>query len=216
LSATEEWVEIAKAIKSIFSKNIAFVIDPNQCFEDSKHAISVLGDMQSVLGNIIAIEQPVEKHDYEGLLEIKNNLINTAIYADESIVTLQDLDKLIEMKAVDGVNIKIQKAGGIANARRMAQRAHAAGLKIMVGCMMEEPLGVAAGIHFAVTTPNVAFTDLDSDLFLSQQFKEPVFTMSPFQNGIRMPTEKPGLGIDFHEQVIKNMAKNNEIFYEEV
>jgi len=63
---TEINTEIAKAIKEVFVENVSFVIDPNQCFKDSQQAVQVLRDMQKQLRNIIAIEQPVEKHDYQG------------------------------------------------------------------------------------------------------------------------------------------------------
>jgi L-alanine-DL-glutamate epimerase-like enolase superfamily enzyme len=172
--------------------------------------------MQSILKNIIAIEQPVAKEDYEGLAEIKKSLKNIDIYADESVVTLHDLEKIIEANAVSGVNIKIQKAGGIWHASQMAKRAHEAGLKIMTGCMMETPIGTAAGLHFAVSTPNISFTDIDSDLFLFQEFEKPLFTSSPFESGIRLPFEKPGLGIEMHVEIADELVRGNKIAYEEI
>ena len=131
-------------------------------------------------------------------------------------MTLEDLETIIKTNAVDGINIKIQKAGGIWNAKQMAYRANEAGLKVMVGCMMEGPVGIAAGVHFAVSTPNVEFTDLDSDIFLFQNLDEPIFSMSPFTDGIRLPFEKPGLGIEFHESIIEKLVRQNEIIYEEI
>lgn len=208
--------EIARAIKSVFKENVTFVIDPNQCFKNSLQAVQVLRTMQEILVNIIAIEQPVEKHDYQGLQYIKNHLAGISVYADESVVTMEDLDKIIKAKAVDGINIKIQKAGGIWNAKQMANKAREAGLKVMVGCMMEGPIGIASGIHFAVTTPNVVFTDLDSDIFLFQHFKDHVFSISPFIDGIRLPYEKPGLGIEFNERAIEKLAGQYAVVYEEI
>ncbi|KTD47722.1 mandelate racemase/muconate lactonizing enzyme family protein [Legionella quateirensis] len=203
-------------IKSIFAKEVAYVIDPNQCFNDANEAIEVLKEVQSILKSVIAVEQPVEKYDYQGLLAIKNQLGGIHIYADESIVGMDDLEELIRLKAVNGVNIKIQKAGGIWKARLMAQRAYEAGLKVMVGCMMESSLGVAAGIHFAASMPNIAFTDLDSDLFLFEDLKNPIFTQSPFTQGMRIPFENPGLGIEINDSVLEHLAKRNELIYEEL
>lgn len=208
--------QIVKIIKEVFPKNVSFVIDPNQCFKDSHHAIHALDKIQSILETVIAIEQPVEKYNYQGLLDIKNNFPGIDVFADESLVGMEDLEKLIETDAVTGINIKIQKAGGIWNAKLMAQKANEAGLKVMVGCMMESPLGVAAGIHFAVSTPNVAFTDLDSDLFLFKELKEPILTTSPFIEGRRVPFEKPGLGIEIYEESLQNLVNGKEIIYEEI
>ncbi|WP_454783363.1 enolase C-terminal domain-like protein [Legionella sp. WA2022007384] len=208
--------DIARVIKGVFAKNVAYVIDPNQCFKDSRQAIDLLKEIQAILGSVVAIEQPVEKHDYQGLFDIKKQLDGVDIYADESIVGMDDLEQLIRMNAVNGINIKIQKAGGIWKARLMAQRAHEAGLKVMVGCMMEGPLGVSTGIHFAASMPNVVFTDLDSDLFLFQNFKEPIFTQSPYAEGMRIPFKKPGLGIDVNEHVLEHLARQKELIYEEL
>lgn len=216
LDDAEISTEIAKVIKEEFNEKVSFVIDPNQCFKDSQQAVQVLREMQKILGNIIAIEQPVEKHNHQGLHDIKNSLAGINIYADESVVTMEDLEQIIKAKAVNGINIKIQKAGGIARAKLMANRAREAGLKVMVGCMMEGPIGIAAGIHFAVTTPNVVFTDLDSDIFLFQHFKEHVFSISPFIDGIREPFAKPGFGIEFNERALEKLAEQYEIIYEEV
>lgn len=208
--------EIAKAIKDVFSEKVSFVIDPNQCFKESQEAVEVLQEMQAILGRIVVIEQPVEKQDYQGLLHVKNKLNGINIYADESVATMDDLERIIKMNAVDGINIKIQKAGGIWNARKIAQRSAEAGLKIMVGCMMEGPIGIAAGIHFAVSTANVLFTDLDSDLFLFQDLQEPVFSTSLFSEGRRLPFEKPGLGIEIHEEAMIKLTKENKVGYEEI
>ena len=192
------------------------MIDPNQGFQNAAEAISVLKDMQTILKNIIAIEQPVAKEDHQGLADIKNGLKNIDIYADESVVTLHDLETIIRARAVDGINIKIQKAGGIWHAKQMADRAYEAGLKIMTGCMMETPIGTAAALHFAVATPHVAFTDIDSDLFLFQELEKPLFTMSPFVDGIRFPFEKPGLGIDMHTEVANALMQQDKLIYEEI
>ncbi|KTD12029.1 chloromuconate cycloisomerase [Legionella gratiana] len=208
--------EIARVIKDVFAENVAYVIDPNQSFNDSHQAIEVLKEIQSILRTVIAIEQPVEKHDYQGLFDIKSQFDGVDIYADESMVGMDGLEKLIRMKAVNGVNIKIQKAGGIWKARLLAQRAHEAGLKVMVGSMMEGPLSVAAGIHFAASMPNVAFTDLDSDLFIFQDLKEPIFTQSPYIQGMRIPFKKPGLGIEVNESVLKHLALQKVLIYEEL
>ena len=82
--------------------------------------------------------------------------------------------------------------------------------------MMEGPLSVAAGIHFAASMPNVAFTDLDSDLFIFQDLKEPIFTQSPYIQGMRIPFKKPGLGIEVNESVLKHLALQKVLIYEEL
>ncbi|KTD44400.1 enolase C-terminal domain-like protein [Legionella parisiensis] len=208
--------EIARIIKNVFAENVAYIIDPNQSFNDSRQAIEVLKEIQSILGTVIAIEQPVDKHDYHGLFHIKKQFDGVNIYADESVNGIDELEQLIHMNAVNGVNIKIQKAGGIWKARLLAQRAHQAGLKVMVGSMMEGPLSIAAGIHFASSMSNIEFTDLDSDLFLFQDLNESIFTRSPYIQGMRIPFKKPGLGIEVNERTLENLALQKVLIYEEL
>jgi L-alanine-DL-glutamate epimerase-like enolase superfamily enzyme len=85
-----------------------------------------------------------------------------------------------------------------------------------LSAITRQHLGVAAGIHFAVSTPNVVFTDLDSDLFLFQDIKEPLFTSIPYLNGIRVPVEKPGLGIELNELILKKLATEKTLIYEDL
>ena len=58
-------------------------------------------------------------------------------------------------------NIKLSKSGGIHNSLKVAAIAEAAGVKCMVGCMLESRLGLAAAVHFARATSCVHFYDLD-------------------------------------------------------
>jgi L-alanine-DL-glutamate epimerase-like enolase superfamily enzyme len=64
---------------------------------------------------------------------------------------------------VDGVVVKLAKCGGIGPALRMIRRARQLGMKVMLGCMVESSLGVAAG---AMVASEVDWLDLDGNLML--------------------------------------------------
>ncbi len=84
------------------------------------------------------------------------------VVADESAVTIEDLDGLVGVVA--GVNVKLAKCGGIGPARRMLERARALGFRTLLGCMEETSIGIAAS---AVVAPLADWVDLDGCLLLA-------------------------------------------------
>ena len=84
------------------------------------------------------------------------------IYVDEDCHTLADVAPCAER--AHGVTIKLAKSGGIREAVRMAHAARALGLGVMLGCMVESGLGIAAGAQIASLCDHV---DLDGNLLLA-------------------------------------------------
>lgn len=107
------------------------------------------------------IEQPIAPGDNAGLRRVKDAAI-CPIVADESCVRPADVPALAG--GVDGVNIKLSKCGGIREGLRMLHAARACGLKVMLGCMIESSLGIAAAAQLA---PLADWLDLDGHLLLA-------------------------------------------------
>jgi L-Ala-D/L-Glu epimerase len=84
------------------------------------------------------------------------------VIADESCRTLADIPRLIG--AFDGINIKLAKCGSLREAMRMVHCARAHGLSVMLGCMVESTLGIAAAVQLA---PLVDYVDLDGAALLA-------------------------------------------------
>jgi L-alanine-DL-glutamate epimerase-like enolase superfamily enzyme len=105
---------------------------------------------------------------------------------DEDVHTSKDIRASAER--AHGINIKLAKSGGIREAVRMANAARALDLGVMLGCMVESSLGIAAATQLASVCDHV---DLDGNLLLAEDPWEGV----EFVDGVQVPSEQPGLGV---------------------
>jgi len=108
------------------------------------------------------------------------------IYVDEDCHTLADVAACAER--AHGINIKLAKSGGIREGVRMAYAARALGLGVMLGCMVESGLGIAAGAAMASLCDHV---DLDGNLLLA----EDPWPGVDLVDGVQLPSNAPGLGV---------------------
>jgi L-alanine-DL-glutamate epimerase-like enolase superfamily enzyme len=130
-------------------------------------------------------EQPLPAGDPEGPELRRRSPV--PIYVDEDCHTLADIAACAER--AHGVTIKLAKAGGIREAVRMANAARAFRLGVMLGCMVESGLGIAAGAQIASLCDHV---DLDGNLLLAHDPWPGV----ELRDGVQVPSTRPGLGVE--------------------
>jgi len=117
-------------------------------FHLSKHGISV-------------IEQPTDIAHIADWQHLKGKSENVELILDEEMNSLEDFEQYSEF--VDGVNIKMEKSGGILEAIRIAHKARDEKKKVMLGCMVESSVGIAQSVYMSSLAD---YHDLDAPQLL--------------------------------------------------
>lgn len=106
------------------------------------------------------IEQPLPAH-MDAILAEMPRLV--PVFADESLHNRRDLARVADL--YDGINIKLDKTGGLTEAINLVREAQAYDLDIMVGCMVGTSLAMAPALLLA---PYASYVDLDGPLLLAR------------------------------------------------
>jgi L-Ala-D/L-Glu epimerase / N-acetyl-D-glutamate racemase len=174
-------IETLEAVRAVFSGPLR--VDANTAWLPEP-AAALIPELERL--GVELIEQPFKARQLAELRWLRERS-SLPIMADESAVFESDLPML--KGVVDGVVVKLAKCGGIGPALRMIRRARALGMKVMLGCMVESSVGVAAA---AMVASEVDWLDLDGNLLLADD---------PF-GGLQLDdacrwqlTDAPGLGV---------------------
>ncbi|HHE05714.1 MAG TPA: dipeptide epimerase [Epsilonproteobacteria bacterium] len=192
-------VERVRAIHDALKSHIKLRLDANQGWtaQESVELLHAL-EKQEIIAEFI--EQPVAADNIEGLKYIKER-VQTPLLADESIFSVKDARRLLEMQAIDYVNIKLAKTAGITQALELADLSHEFDTKCMIGCMLEGPISVAAGVHIASAKADIiTMLDLDAVSLLASH---PVDTSIVFDESEIFLSDTLGLGINYTENTPK-------------
>ena len=131
------------------------------------------------------VEQPLPAGQEARMRELRD-ASPLPLVADESVQRSADLPRVVG--GYHGVNVKLAKCGGVTRALEMITRARSLGLKVMLGCMIESSLGIAAALALA---PLADWVDLDGNLLLDE---DPFVGLAIEGGRWRLPSA-PGLGV---------------------
>lgn len=173
-------VDNLRRIRSRYKGRIR--VDANTAW-NAADAVRVLRAIEPL--DIDLVEQPVAREDLDGLAWVRAHS-GIPVFADESVHHAGDIANLAGR--VDGVNLKIMKAGGIRPMLRTLHAARAHGMQVMLGSMVESSLALSAAAQIA---PLADHLDLDGHWLLA---RDP-FDGAPRDRGVIALNDRPGLGV---------------------
>jgi L-alanine-DL-glutamate epimerase-like enolase superfamily enzyme len=149
-------LECVKAVRAA-APAARIIVDANEAWTASQ--VSTLPPMLAALG-VELIEQPLPAGRDHVLEQVPHPL---PVCADESCRDRASVPALAGR--YDMVNVKLDKAGGLTEAIEVVRAARAAGLGVMVGCMVSTSLAMAPALLLAGLADVV---DLDGPLLLAR------------------------------------------------
>ncbi len=172
-------VDRVAAVREAWRGPIRVDVNEYWTIDEALEALPRLADL-----GVDYCEQPLRAGDPDGARLKDESPI--PIFVDEDCHTLADVAACAER--AHGINIKLAKSGGIREAIRMVHAARALELQVMLGCMVESGLGIAAGASIASLCDHV---DLDGNILL----REDPWPGVELVDGVQLPSESHGLGV---------------------
>jgi len=199
LGTCPSWQDVDRiaAIRKQIGMDIPIRIDANQGwnFLEARNALDALADF-----NIEHCEAPLPAANLLDRGRLRDESV-IPIMGDESVFNHQDAYRNLAYGAIDLINIKLGKSGGIHHGMKVASVAEAAGVYCQVGSFSETRLGITTLVHFSKVWDNIIHFDLDSPLMQSE---DPVIGGMIYHDDWSVTvTDEPGHGASFDPDFLK-------------
>lgn len=144
--------------------------------------------------NLLMIEQPLAHDDIIDHVKLQA-VMNTRICLDESIHSVEDARKAIELGSMKTINIKVARVGGLTEARKIHNLCEQHGIPVWCGGMLDTGIGRAHNIAVS-SLPNYKFPgDVPaSDRYYAQDFMSPAVTID--SNAMIAVPQQAGIGFE--------------------
>jgi len=169
------------AVRSVTDKPLR--VDANEGWKTKEEAVEKINWLEKQ--GVELVEQPLPAHMHDDIKWIRER-VNLPIIADEACTSANAIPKLAE--AYDGINVKLDKSGGINEGYRWIKMARALNMKVMLGCMVSSSCTITAAAHLS---PLVDWVDLDGNLLIAN---DPYVGVKVQAGKVILPNG-PGLGI---------------------
>jgi muconate cycloisomerase len=184
-------LEVLQIVRETLGESASLRVDANSAW-DGETAIARLRDFERF--RLEACEQPCAAGDLDGMAWLTARS-PVPVIADESLVSVEDAQRLIELRACHAFNIRISKCGGLINAGRIRELARENGIDTMLGAHVgETAILAAAGRQFGARTPGLRFAEGSYGKLLLEADVSDAMDLRP--GGWGPAIDRDGLGID--------------------
>jgi o-succinylbenzoate synthase len=202
-------IEPMEAIRKKFGDQIPLMADANSAYTlNDKELLKEFDQFK-----LIMIEQPLAHDDIIDHAKLQAEM-KTPICLDESIHSVEDARKAIEINACKIINIKVGRVGGLTEAMKMHDLCEEKNIPVWCGGMLEAGIGRSHNIAIAsLSNFSIPGDTSASSRYFHEDIILPEVTLS--KPGIITVPEQPGIGFDINQELINQLTVNEKVFKRE-
>ncbi len=181
-------LEAIRRVRAFVGPDVEIRVDVNHAYTlaEGEPLYRALADL-----GVLALEEPLRLRDWPRLRTLRQR-VGLPVILDESVLSLEDLQAAIAQEAVDILNIKLTRVGGISQALRYAEECRQHGVQVALGCTEDLGVGTAAIVHLAAALPEVHSTEGLGSIRLGFDLISEPWNV---QDGTLAVPQGPGLGV---------------------
>jgi len=192
----QEDLGMVRAIREAVGDQLALRVDPNTGYS-AEVALQLARDLEPY--DLEYFEQPMAKEALEDSARLRP-LTTTPLALNESVTTLANVRRILELDAAAVLLPDTYQCGGIRVVRQISDLAASAGVPCVFHCAHDFGLKTAAMLHVCAATANFS---LASDCTYYGLAEDILVQPHPIRNG-RMPVPRgPGLGVQVDEACLR-------------
>ncbi|TET78279.1 MAG: hypothetical protein E3J41_04900 [Candidatus Cloacimonadota bacterium] len=160
--------------------------------------------------NVKVVEQPMMPGD-PGLAEFAEIMQNYGVIlmADESVCSLEDVERIIKEGNYKIVNVRLSKCGGFRRSLRIIDRLRTRGLSFQIGCQLgESGILSAAGRALSLLCRDAVYYDGSYDAFLLKE-NITIENVSFGLGGKAGPLDGYGLGVKINKDSLLRLSNGS-------
>lgn len=182
-------VELVARVQKFMGPDVEMRVDANRGYA---LADSLVTYQAMAAAGVLAAEEPISDKDWSVLRRFRHET-KLPVMLDESILSLADLEQAIAAEALDILNVKLTRIGGISHALAYVKLCQAAGVALSIGCAEDIGPGMASILHLSAALPALYSTEGMGYLRLGTDI---IANPLPVVGGKVTLPDAPGLGVE--------------------